>query len=163
MCSSRCMAGQFTGEASLLAGRPGLFRLRVAEAGEVIEIDRDQLLALVQTDPELSEILMRAFILRRVEIIAQQVGDVVLVGSNHSSGTLRIREFLVRNGHPYSFVDVDRDADVQELLDRFHVSVDDVPIVLWRGEQVLRNPRINKSQSVSGSTPPSTNRRSATW
>jgi thioredoxin reductase (NADPH) len=135
-----CRAGQFTGEASLLAGRPSLVRLRVAEAGEVIEIDRDQLLALVQTDPELSEILMRAFILRRVEIIAQQVGDVVLVGSNHSAGTLRIREFLVRNGHPYSFVDVERDADVQELLDRFHVSVDDVPIVLCRGDQVLRNP-----------------------
>ena len=55
-----------------------------SEPGEVIELDREQLLALVQTDAELSEILMRAFILRRVELVAHGLGDVVLVGSSHS-------------------------------------------------------------------------------
>ena len=64
---------------------------------------------------------MRAFILRRVELIAHGLGDVVLVGSNHCAGTLRVKEFLTRNGHPYAYVDLDRDADVQDLLDRFHV------------------------------------------
>ena len=84
----------------------------------MIELDREQLLALVQTDAELSEIFMRAFILRRVELIAHGIGDVVLVGSNHSAGTLRIREFLTRNGHPYTYIDLDHDADVQDLLDQ---------------------------------------------
>src|SRR4029077_11617488 len=57
-----------------------------------------------------------------------------------SSGAVRIKEFLTRNGHPYAFVDLDRDPDVQELLDRFGVAVEDVPVVICRGDIVLRNP-----------------------
>jgi thioredoxin reductase (NADPH) len=94
------LPGQFTGEISILFGRRILVRVRAKEAGEVIEIDRKHLLELVQTDSELSEIFMRAFILRRVELIAQKFGDVVVLGSDHSPGTLRIKEFLGRNGHP---------------------------------------------------------------
>jgi thioredoxin reductase (NADPH) len=133
-------AGQFTGEVNMLSGRRGLVRIRASEPSDVIELDRQHLVALVQTDSELSEIFMRAFILRRVEIIAQGLGDVVVVGSSHSPGTLRLREFLTRNGHPYASVDVERDAGVQELLDRFHVGVKDVPVVICRGQRVLRNP-----------------------
>jgi thioredoxin reductase (NADPH) len=93
-------AGMFTGETALLSGRPGLARLRVSEPGEVIEVPHQELLALIQTDGELSEILLRAFMLRRVELIARGYGDVVLVGSIHSPGTLRVKEFLTRNSHP---------------------------------------------------------------
>ena len=132
--------GQFTGEVNMLSGRPALVRTRAIEPGEVIEMDREHLLALVQTDSEISEIIMRAFIVRRVELIAHGLGDVVLLGSNHCSGTLRVKEFLTRNGHPYAYIDLDRDADVQVLLDRFHVSAADVPVLICRGEVVLRNP-----------------------
>src|ERR1700733_15347193 len=132
--------GQFTGETNMLSGRPGLLRVSVHEAGELFELQREHLQALVQTDSELSEIFMRAFILRRVELIAQGFGNVVLLGSTHSPDTLRIKEFLTRNGHPYSYIDLDSDAGVQELLDRFHVAVDDVPVAICRGEAVLRNP-----------------------
>jgi len=132
--------GMFTGEVNLLAGRRGLAHIRAGEAGEVIEVDREHLLGLVQTDSELSDILMRAFILRRVELIAHGFGDVVLVGSSHCAETLRIKEFLTRNGHPYSAIDLDRNADVQELLDHFHIAVKDVPVLICRGEVVLRNP-----------------------
>ncbi len=132
--------GEFTGEANMLSGRRTLVTARVAETGQVIELGREQLLALVQTDPELSEILMRAFIMRRVELIANGLGDVVLVGSTHSAGTLRIKEFLTRNGHPYAYIDLDRDRDVQELLDRFHVTAADVPVLICRGNVVLRSP-----------------------
>src|SRR5512135_2794633 len=132
--------GQFTGEVNMLSGRPALVRSRVTEAGAVIELTREQLLALVQTDSEISELIMRAFILRRVELIAQGLGNVVLVGSNHCSGTLRAKEFLTRNGHPYSYIDLDRDTDVQDLLDRFQLTAADVPVLICRGEVVLRNP-----------------------
>jgi len=132
--------GQFTGEVNMLSGRPALVRSRVTEAGDVIELTREQLLALVQTDSEISELIMRAFILRRVELIAQGLGNVVLVGSNHCSGTLRVKEFLTRNGHPYSYIDLDRDTDVQDLLDRFQLTAADVPVLICRGEVVLRNP-----------------------
>jgi thioredoxin reductase (NADPH) len=132
--------GQFTGEINTLSGRRALVRIRASEAGEVIEVDRSSLLGLVQSDSELSEILMRAFILRRVELIARGFGDVVVIGSSHCSGTLRVREFLSRNGHPYASLDLDRDEGVQDLLDHFNVVAADVPVVIWRGDVVLRNP-----------------------
>ena len=132
--------GQFTGETNMLSGRRTLVRARVSKPGEVIEMSREQMLSLVQTDSELSEIIMRAFILRRLELVAHGLGDVVLIGSAHCAGTLRAKEFLTRNGHPYSYIDLDRDADVQELLDRFHVEAKDVPVLICRGEVVLRNP-----------------------
>jgi len=133
-------AGQFLGEGNMITGRRALMRAYVSEPGEVVELERDQLLALVQTDAELSEILMRAFILRRSELIAAGLGDVVLIGSTHCAGTLRVKEFLTRNGHPYHYIDLDRDTDAQELLDRFHVTAADVPVLICRGDAVLRNP-----------------------
>ena len=134
------LPGQFTGEISILSGRRILVRVRAKEAGEVIEIDREHLLELVQNDSELSEIFMRAFILRRVELIALELGDVLVLGSDHSPDTLRIKEFLGRNGHPYSYIDLDREVGVQDLLDNFHVAVSDVPVMICRGDVVLRNP-----------------------
>ena len=83
---------------------------------------------------------MRAFILRRVELVAAGVGDVVLIGSTHSAGTLRVKEFLMRNGHPYSYIDVERDPEVQSLLDGFHIAAAEIPVVICRGQLVLRNP-----------------------
>lgn len=133
-------AGHFTGESTLLTGRRSLTQYRVRSAGVVVEIERERLLGLIQTDPELSEILMRAFILRRGELIAGGYGDVVVVGSIHCSGTLRVREFLTRNGHPYHYIDLERDPDAQALLDRFAVSHVDVPVMICRGRSVLRNP-----------------------
>ena len=133
-------AGQFSGEAGLISGRRSMARLRVSEPGELIELSRDQFLALVQTDAELSEILMRSFILRRVELIARELGDVVVIGSAYNPGTLRVKEFLTRNGHPFHYVDLDRDRVAQELFDRFQVTADDVPVVVRSGGAVLRNP-----------------------
>jgi thioredoxin reductase (NADPH) len=150
--------GGFTGEVNMLANRRALVRSRALADGEVIELDRDELLALVQTDPELSDIFMRAFILRRAELIAQGLGDVLLVGSNHSADTLRIREFLSRNGHPHGYIDLDREEGVQNLLDRFHVTMADVPVLLCRGDTVLRNPanhRIAESLGLNAPIDPS--------
>ena len=132
--------GEFTGEVNMLSGRQSLIRARATKPGEVIELDHQELLRLVQTDAELSEILMRAFILRRVELIAAGVGDIVLIGSIYSAGTLRIKEFLMRNGHPYSYIDLERDPDVQNLLDSFQILASEIPVLICRGQVVLRNP-----------------------
>jgi thioredoxin reductase (NADPH) len=132
--------GQFTGEVGILSGRRSLFRVRATKPGKVIELNRQQVLALIQTDAELGEILMRAFILRRVELIAAGVGDVVLVGSIYSASTHRIKEFLMRNGLPYSYMDLERDTDVQNLMDSFQISAREIPVLICRGQLVLRNP-----------------------
>lgn len=132
--------GMFTGEVNLLSGRRAFSYTRATEAGEIVEVDREDLLSLIQTDGELGEILMRAFIIRRVELIAHGMGDVVLLGSNHCAGTLRIREFLTRNGHPYTAIDLDTEEGVQEMLDRLHITDDDTPVLICRGTHVLKNP-----------------------
>jgi thioredoxin reductase (NADPH) len=133
-------SGQFSGEVGTLSGRRTLFRVRAIKPGKVIELDRQHMLVLLQSDAELGEILTRAFILRRVELVAAGVGDVVLIGSTHSADTLRIKEFLIRNGHPYSYIDLEQDPDVQNLLDSFHLAASEIPVVICRGKIVLRNP-----------------------
>lgn len=131
---------QFTGDISMILGRPAQMRLRVRDSGEVVQLTRDQMLALIQTDAEISEVLMKTLIHRRVAVIAQGIGDVLLIGSIGSGATLRIKQFLNRNGHPFKYLDLDRDADVRHLLDRFHVEPADIPVVICRGDVVLKNP-----------------------
>jgi thioredoxin reductase (NADPH) len=133
-------AGSFTGEMSTLQGIGSLVRARVRDAGEVLVIAEDRLRTVIQTDSDLSELFMRAFILRRVGLIASQAGDVILLGSSYSAGTLRLQQFLTRNAFPYVNLDVNTDPSVQTLLERFHIKADEVPVVLCRGEVVLRNP-----------------------
>ena len=134
--------GEFTGEINMLSARRNLVRGRALADGAIVVVDREHLRAVVQRDFELSEILMRAFILRRVALIAQAGSGLVVIGSRHSASTLRIREFLSRNGTPFTYEEVESEPDVQALLDRFHVRVEDMPVVVCESGQVLRNPTI---------------------
>ena len=145
--------GQFTGELNMLTGRRSLVCGRMGEAGEVIELSPEEMQALVQTDVGISQVLMTAFIFRRLELIANHVGDVAVIGSPHSPGTLRIKEFLTRNGHPYTYLDLDKDSGVQEMLDKFKVGVDEIPVLICRGTIVLRNPTNQQVADCLGLNP----------
>jgi thioredoxin reductase (NADPH) len=136
--------GSFTGEITMISGRRCLVRGRVTEAGDFLEMSNRDFRSLVARDAELSEIFMRAFILRRVRLINQGFGNVILLGSRHSAQTLRLREFLTRNGHPHCYVDLDTDATSQDLLDHFHVSTDQIPVVICNNRTVLRSPSIQE-------------------
>jgi len=136
--------GQFTGEMTMISGQRCLVRGRMTEAGELLELSGDGLRSLVAKDAELSEIFMRAFILRRLALISQGYGNLILLGSRHSANTLRLREFLTRNGYPYTYVDLDMDKSSQELLDRFDVKLDEIPVVICPAHAVLRNPSIQE-------------------
>jgi thioredoxin reductase (NADPH) len=133
-------AGQFFGDIHSLSGRPSLVAGRMISSGHIITLDRPSLQRLMQNDSEVGEIFMRAFILRRIELLATSSGDALVLGSINSSDTLRIRDFLTRNGHPFTFVDLDKDEDVQELLEEFEVCVKDIPVFICRGEYVMKNP-----------------------
>ncbi len=137
-------AGSFTGEITMISGRLCLVRGRVTSDGEFLEMSNHDLRTLVARDAELSEIFMRAFILRRVELINRGAGNVILLGSRHSAQTLRLREFLTRNGHPFTYVDLDIDATYQDLLDHFHVTIEEIPVVICNNRTVLRGPSIQE-------------------
>jgi thioredoxin reductase (NADPH) len=143
-------AGEFTGEINMISGRRSLVRGRVTEAGEFLDISPQNVRTLIAKDAELSEVFMRAFILRRLALITEGFGDAVLLGSRHSAGTLRLREFLGRNGHPYHDVDLDTDGQAQELLDRFNVSVSEIPVLIYRGTMALRNPTLQQVADCLG-------------
>jgi len=132
--------GDFSGEMSTLRGTPGLACLRVGQPGAVLELALDELRRVVQNDAELSELMMRAFILRRMGMLEAGSSEVTVLGSTHAGDTLRIREFLTRNARPYLDVEIDHDADAQALLERFHVRPEELPVVVCRAGQVLRNP-----------------------
>jgi len=132
--------GEFTGEINMISGTRSLVRGRVTEPGEFLEISPEGLRSVVAKDAELSEIFMRAFILRRMALVSRGYGNVIVMGSRHCSGTLRLREFLGRNSYPYTFIDLDTDKSSQEVLDRFEVKLSEVPVVICNGRTVLRNP-----------------------
>ncbi len=142
--------GEFTGEMTMISGQRGLVRGRVTAPGEFLEISSDGLRSLIAKDAELSEVLMRAFILRRLALISGGYGNVILMGSRHSAGTLRLREFLSRNGYPYTYVDLDTDSTSQQLLDRFDVKLEEIPVLICDGRTVLRNPTTQKLAECLG-------------
>jgi thioredoxin reductase (NADPH) len=142
--------GQFTGEMTMISGRRSLVRGRFTEDSEVLELPGDVLRTLIAKDAELSEIFMRAFILRRLALVNTGRGNLVLLGSRHSANTLRLREFLSRNEHPVNYINLDTDKTSQELLDRFSVTPDDIPVVVCNVSGVLKNPTIQELANCIG-------------
>ncbi|MGA2412953.1 MAG: FAD-dependent oxidoreductase [Candidatus Sulfotelmatobacter sp.] len=142
--------GSFTGEINMISGRRNLVRGRVTAPGEFLEMTAENLRSVVARDSELSEIFMRAFILRRLELIKSGQGNIILLGSRHSAQTLRLREFLTRNGQPHTYVDLDLDSSYQDLLDHFQVTLDQIPVVICNNKNVLRNPSIQEVAQCLG-------------
>ncbi len=136
--------GEFTGELSTITGAAGFARLRVGDPGSALVLEGSQLAALIQTDAELSEILMRAFILRRMGLVESEPSGVTLIGSSHSAGTLHLRGFLSRNAFPYLNLDIDADPQVKTLLERLRIGVDEIPVVMRSDGQVLKKPGIDE-------------------
>jgi len=143
--------GEFTGELNMVSGRRSLVLGRITKPGEIIELSTEQFRGLISRDAELSDVFMRAFILRRLILIQKGLGNLVLLGSQHSAQTLRLREFLTRNTQPFVYMDLDLDSDAQDLLDRFQVRTDEIPVIICgvRGA-VLRNPTIQKLADCLG-------------
>ena len=142
--------GNFSGDVDLISNRPAVTRARARVAGRILELPAERVRSLVQTDPELSQILLRAFILRRTLIMARSAGNIVLIGSRHSAGTLTLQEFLTRNSQPYAYLDADRDAGVQTTLEGFGMGVDDVPVFICSGKRVLKKPTIEEVAECLG-------------
>ncbi len=137
---SQLAPGEFTGELTQLSGRRSLVSCRVLDPGQILEVDRATLREIMQSETAIGNVMLAAFVQRRIYLIANAVGNAVLIGSQHSSDTLRLRSFLVRNGQPYTYIDVERDADIQKVLDQFTIFLEDIPVLICRGDLVLRNP-----------------------
>jgi thioredoxin reductase (NADPH) len=132
--------GQFSGELLMISGRKSIYRCQATESGTLLELSAGDLRTLIGKDAELSDIFMKAFLARRLSLREKGEGNVVVLGSRYSANTLAIREFLTRDGHPFTYLDLDVDQAAQELLDRSGVSIKDIPVVICNNARVLRNP-----------------------
>jgi thioredoxin reductase (NADPH) len=135
-------AGQFTGEMSVISGKRSLLKAHVTADGAVLELSRDKVLSLMAKDTELGDIFMEAFVARRLLMIQLGEGNVLLFGTKSSARTLALREFLTRNGHPFTYVDIDSDSFEGELMDKLAVRYGELPVVYCNSRFVLRNPSI---------------------
>jgi thioredoxin reductase (NADPH) len=135
-------AGQFTGEMSVISGKRSLLKARVTSDGSVLELGRDKVLSLMAKDTELGDIFMEAFVARRSLMIELGEGNVTVFGTKNSARTLGLREFLTRNSHPFTYVDIDTDSFAGELMDKLAVRNSEIPVVYCNNRYILRNPSI---------------------
>src|SRR6516164_3446607 len=133
-------AGGFMGELAQLAGRPALADAHANGPVEALIVAPDKLRALLIAEADLGERIMRALILRRVGLLETGAAGPIIVGRAGDGDVLRLEGFLRRNGHPRQRLDPETDSEAKALIDRFHVDVGQLPIVLCPGGQLLRNP-----------------------
>lgn len=143
---------QFTGEMDLFNDRRILVSGRAGADSRVVRIKRPDFRRLVSTEPDIGEIMMRAFILRRVGFIQHAQGGVVLIGQGHGGDTLRLQRFMTRNGYPHRLLDTAVDTDADGLIDGFQITPDQLPVVIAPGEQLLRNPSNAELADILGLT-----------
>lgn len=133
-------AGQFTGELDLLSSRQNLVGARALMTSRVLRIPRAKFEDMASRETDIAEIVMRAFILRRVGLIRHSQAGITLIGSGRASDTIRLQRFLVRNSYPHTLIDTDVDDDASGLLKSFALHDGELPVVLFPDARLLRNP-----------------------
>lgn len=147
-------AGEFVGDADLLSGRSSLVTAQVIESGEVLQLDTDAIRKVVSELPEISEVLLRAFMMRRTLLMNEDNYEgIEIIGSRYSPAAHRLREFATRNAVPFAWTDLEQSDDAEEILRHLGVSAADTPLVIGRRGEVFRNPSIADFASYLGFEP----------
>jgi thioredoxin reductase (NADPH) len=129
---------RFLGELGDIEGQPAFYTAEVIQPGEVLAVPATHVRRLIAHDPALSELILRACLMRRCLLIEQGTG-LRIIGSCYDPNTARLREFATRNRLPHRWIDLERDANAERLVRRFGLSPRDTPVAIWGGN-VLRNP-----------------------
>ena len=134
--------GTFTGDVDMLSGRAALVTARVRDAGRVLAVSSERLHAAVSELPELSDVLLRAFLMRRTLLVRGGFRGLKIIGSRFSPDAHRLRDFASRNAVPFTWLDLETDAEAEQLLTRLGVAASETPVVLGRECRMLKNPSI---------------------
>ncbi|HEX7641861.1 MAG TPA: FAD-dependent oxidoreductase [Burkholderiaceae bacterium] len=144
--------GNFACEVGQLSGRAAMADILALEPVEVLHINPENLRALITAEAELGERIMRALILRRVNLIEQGSGPVLL-GCGKRPGLLALQSFLRRNGYPHTVIDAQNDPEAVEVIQRLSPSAEDFPLVLCQDGSILRAPDVGRLASHLGLIP----------
>src|SRR3712207_5276900 len=131
--------GRFLGELNMLTGQAMYLSGVVGEGGEVLALPRERLKEVVTEEPNLSDIILKAFLARRLWGMRAGLG-LRIIGSRRSSDAARLREFAARNRLPHIWIELEEDPKAEALLERFGVKPSETPVTVWQGEDVLKNP-----------------------
>jgi thioredoxin reductase (NADPH) len=143
---------QFTGELDLFNDREILVSGRASGVTDVLRFQRADFRRMVVSEPDIGEIIMRAFILRRVGLIQHMQGGVTVIGRNKDSITLQIDRFLTRNGYPHRMLDIDADKDSANAMEGFSIERSDLPVVILPDGRLLKAPSDKELADALGLT-----------
>jgi thioredoxin reductase (NADPH) len=143
------LAGRFLGELNMLTGQAMYLSAVVRKDGKVLTIPRERLKEVVTEEPNLSDIILKAFLARRSYMMRTGVG-LRIVGSRHSSDATRLREFAARNRVPHVWIELEDDHEGEGLLERFGAKPSETPVTIWQGKDVLKNPTNTELAGVIG-------------
>jgi len=133
-------AGQFTGDVDVLSGRAALVAGRVIEDAKILELSTSELRRAVGELPDLGEIILKAFLIRRTLLVGEGMEAVRIIGSRFSPDAHRLRDFSTRNAIPIQWLDLETDPEADALLRQFNVPASETPIVLGSDGVMRRNP-----------------------
>lgn len=142
--------GDFTGDVDVLTGRASLVSARMLEPGQVLELSPAALRRVAGELPELSELLLRAFLMRRTLLIGQGYQGIKIIGSRYSPEAHHLREFASRNAIPHTWLDLEADPHAEELLHAFGVGPEQTPIVIGRDGKWVSNPSVSELARYMG-------------
>src|ERR687895_1746391 len=133
------IAGRFLGELNMLTGQAMYLTAVVREGGEVLAIPRERLKEVVTEEPNLSDVILKAFLARRSYMMRTGLG-LRIIGSRRSVDAARLREFAARNRVPHVWIELEQDPTAEALLERFGAKPSETPVTIWQGKDVLKNP-----------------------
>jgi thioredoxin reductase (NADPH) len=133
------LAGRFLGELNMLTGQAMYLTAVVSEAGEVLTVPRERLKEVVTEEPNLSDVILKAFLARRAYMMRTGLG-LRIIGSRHSGDAARLREIAARNRVPHVWIELEETPEAEALLGRFGAKPSETPVTIWQGEDVLKNP-----------------------
>jgi thioredoxin reductase (NADPH) len=132
--------GQFSGELDLLSGRDSLLSGRTARGSKILHIDAHALHTLMRTELDIADVIVRAWIERRASLMQRSHGGVIVIGHSHDAETMRMHQFLVRNGYPNKLIEAESNPTAQILLDGLNLDPSEMPVVFLPDQRVLKNP-----------------------
>ncbi|MEM6649604.1 MAG: NAD(P)/FAD-dependent oxidoreductase, partial [Pseudomonadota bacterium] len=135
----------------MFSNRRAVVRGVCREAGEMLFLDKQAFRKFLNNHADLSETIIRAFILRRTGLIYHEHGDLILFGQKESAKLLSLKSFLSRSGHPHQTIDIDENPDTAEKLYQAHGLVkSDLPVVIYTHDQVLKQPSLREVADIIG-------------
>ncbi len=142
--------GEFTGDIDMLTGHRSFFQAIASRDGRALKLGGEELREIIRAHSSLGDLLLNAFILRRDLLLASDFAGVRVIGSRHSQDTFRIRNFLSRNHVPFTWIDLEKEHNVDALLEQVGVAPEETPIILYGNSKPLRNPSNQELAEAAG-------------